>query len=367
MNRAPESIPQALPHIEALAPYIPGQQPDGEGWVKLNTNENPYPPSPRIAEAIRAELSRLPLYPNPSSGTLREAIADFHGLENSQVLIGNGSDDVLNLLFRSFCDKGKSAGMLEVGYSLYSVLAGIQNTPLIKVACNREMVLDPKSLSACGASVFFLTSPNAPTGVSYSRQQIADILDHYEGLLVVDEAYAAFAQEDAVPLLGNYPNLVITRTFSKSYGLAGLRVGYALADPKVIQLLDRVRDSYNVNRLSQAGALAAFLDTEYYENVINRIEVTREVFREKLKELDWFTYPSQSNYLFTEPCQPGGRVGAEAARDLFEFLQDRKILVRYFAGSSLTESFLRISVGTDEQMDLLLAAIEQWMNRAQPK
>ena len=367
MNRPPESFPPALPHIEALVPYTPGQQPEGDGWIKLNTNENPYPPSPRVAEAIRAELPRLPLYPNPVSRALREAIADFHGLESQQVLIGNGSDDVLNLLIRSFCDPNASAGMLEPGYSLYPVLADIQNAPLIKIDGNRDMILDPESITACGAAVFFLTSPNAPTGVGYSRRQIAEILDRYEGLLVVDEAYAAFAQEDAVPLLGNYPNLVITRTFSKSHGLAGLRVGYALAAPKVIQIIDRVRDSYNVNRLSQAGALAAFVDTGYYENVIERIKNTREEFLQKLKKIDWFTYPSQANFLFTEPCQPGGRTGAEAARDLFEFLQDRKILVRYFGGSSLTAGFLRISVGTDEQMNLLLAAIDQWRNRAQPR
>ena len=367
MNRPSESFPQALPHIEALVPYTPGQQPEGDGWIKLNTNENPYPPSPRVAEAIRAELPRLPLYPNPVSRALREAIADFHGLESQQVLIGNGSDDVLNLLFRSFCDRNAPAGMLEPGYSLYPVLADIQNAPLIKIEGNREMILDPENLSACGAAVFFLTSPNAPTGIGYSRRQIIEFLDGYEGLLVVDEAYAAFAQEDAVPLLGNYPNLVITRTFSKSYGLAGLRVGYALAAPKIIQILDRVRDSYNVNHLSQAGALTAFLDTRYYENVIEKIKNTREEFLRKLKKLNWFTYPTQANYLFTEPCRSGGRASAETARDLFEFLQDRKILVRYIGGSPLTEGFLRISVGTDKQMKMLLAAIDQWMKRAQPK
>ncbi len=367
MNQPSKTYPQALPHIEALVPYTPGQQPEGEGWLKLNTNENPYPPSPRVAEAILAELPRLPLYPNPVSRALREAIAGFHGLESQQVLIGNGSDDVLNLLFRTFCDRNKPAGMLEPGYSLYRVLADIQNASLLKIDGNREMILDPDALSACGAAVFFLTSPNAPTGVGYSCRQIAEILDRYEGLLVVDEAYANFAQEDAVPLLGNYPNLVITRTFSKSYGLAGLRVGYALAAPKVIQILDQIRESYNVNHLSQAGALAAFLDAGYYEDVIKRIKSTREEFLRRLKKLEWFTYSSQANFLFTEPHQPGGRACPEAARDLFEFLRDRKILIRYFGGSSLTAGFVRISVGTDEHMKLLLEAIDQWMNRAQPR
>lgn len=367
MNRPAQSSPSALPHIEALVPYSPGHQPEGDGWIKLNTNENPYPPSPEVGKEIQTGLQRLPLYPNPTSAALRDALAEFHGLESTQVLVGNGSDDILNLLFRSFCSDRVPAGMLEPGYSLYPVLAGIQNTSFVRIAGNKEIDLDPDAISASGAAIFFLTSPNAPTGVGYSLDQIAAVLEDYNGLLVVDEAYASFAEEDAVPLLEKFPNLAITRTFSKSHALAGLRVGYALAAPKVIQMLDRVRDSYNVNSLCQAGALAALRDAGYYQNVVNRIKTTRQNFFHELKVRDWFTYPSQANYLFTEPSKPDGKTGPAVAEELFQFLRDRKILVRYFSGSSLTAGFLRISVGTDEQMNLLLTAIDSWRRHAQQK
>ncbi len=367
MSRTHKNVPQALPHIEAMAPYTPGEQPDGDDWLKLNTNENPYPPSPRIGEAIASELQRLPLYPGPKSEPLRQAIADFHRVDPAQALVGNGSDDVLNLLIRAFSDSGASVGMLEPGYSLYPILAGIQKAPVRKVLCGRDMLLETGKIAHSGAAIFFLTSPNAPTGVGYSRGQIAAILEEFGGLLVVDEAYAAFAREDAVPLLGKYPNLAITRTFSKSHGLAGLRVGYVLAAPEVIEILDRVRDSYNVNRLSQAGALAAFGDQEYYRKIIEKINFTRECFYRVLRDRNWFTYPSQANFLFTEPRNSRGETGAEVAENLFKYLRKRKILVRYFGGSSLTAGFLRISVGTDKQMNLLLEAIDSWINHAQQK
>ncbi|MES1167000.1 MAG: aminotransferase class I/II-fold pyridoxal phosphate-dependent enzyme, partial [Pseudomonadota bacterium] len=270
----------ALPHIAKLHAYTPGLQPSEPGWVKLNTNECPYPPSPRVAEALRREIgadgASLRLYPNPKSTALRAAVAKLHGLTGENVCIGNGSDDILNLLVRCFCTPDAAAGFTLPSYSLYPVLVGIQDGASTIVEFDRTMRLPVERLAASPARAFFLTSPNAPTGVGFANVDLERVLSTFPGLLVVDEAYAPFARENAVPLLARYPNLVVVRTLSKAYALAGIRVGYALAHPDIIGLLDRVRDSYNVNRLSQVAALAALEDPAYYEALIARVQVTRD-------------------------------------------------------------------------------------------
>jgi histidinol-phosphate aminotransferase len=242
----------ALPHVARLHAYTPGLQPDEPGWIKLNTNECPYPPSPRVAGAVRRELdgaggggASLRLYPNPASAPLREAIAAHHGhgLRAANVCVGNGSDDVLNLLVRAFCSPEAALGFTVPGYSLYPVLVAIQDGRAGAVEFDRSMRLPVERIAASPARAFILTSPNAPTGVAFSRAEIERVLAAYRGLLVVDEAYAPFAREDAVPLLARYPNLVVTRTLSKAHALAGIRVGYALAHAATIAILDRVRDA----------------------------------------------------------------------------------------------------------------------------
>ena len=238
----------------------------------------------------------------------------LHGLEEENVCIGNGSDDILNLLVRCYCGAGAAAGFTWPSYSLYPVLVGIQDGKSQVLEFDRSLRLPVDRIAASGASAFFLTSPNAPTGVGFANDEIEGLLQASPGLLVVDEAYAPFARENAVPLLSRHPNLVVVRTLSKAYALAGLRVGYALAHPEVIGLLDRVRDSYNVNRLSQAAALAALGDQDYYNAVIARIQATRDAGQRQFAEKRrWFTYPSQANFIFTEPknargrSRPGGR------------------------------------------------------------
>lgn len=355
----------ALPHVRSLHAYTPGLQPTDSGWIKLNTNECPYPPSPRVAEALAREIgsdgAALRLYPNPKSSPLRRLVAQLHGLAEENVVIGNGSDDILNLLVRAFCGAGGiDAGMTLPSYSLYPVLVGIQNGMTRQIAFDRSMRLPVEAVAASGASVFFLTSPNAPTGVAFSNAELAALLDRFPGLLVVDEAYAPFAEENAVPLLASHPRLVIVRTLSKAHALAGLRVGYALADPAVIDLLDRVRDSYNVSRLSQAGAIAALGDAAYYDAIIARIKATRDAFRAAIEARGWFAYPSRTNFVFVEPRDRAGRTGLVVAKALFDHFIANKILVRAFPSHALTESFLRISVGTDDEMKAVLAAIEAW-------
>lgn len=354
-----------LAHISRLSPYTPGIQPSGPGWVKLNTNELPYPPSPRVAEALRREVgadgASLRLYPNPTSAPLRAALAAHHGVGEQNVCVGNGSDDILNLLVRCLSGKSAAAGFTWPSYSLYPVLVAIEDGVAETVEFDRSMRLPAGRIAGSRASGFFLTSPNAPTGVGFGRAEIEAVLEKFEGVLVVDEAYAAFSNEDAVPLLSRHRNLVVVRTFSKAYGLAGMRVGYALADPEVIGWLDRVRDSYNVNRLSQAAALAALSDQAYYAPVIARVKSTRDrLVSDCAGRRGWFTYPSQANFVFTEPKNGAGQTGGAVAKSLYEFLFSRKILVRYFPSHALTAPFLRVSVGTDDEMSVLNESLDAW-------
>lgn len=355
----------ALPHVAKLHAYTPGLQPAESGWVKLNTNECPYPPSPRVAEALRREIGEdgaaLRLYPNPASAPLRAAVARLHGVAPENVCIGNGSDDILNLLVRAFCGGNSAAGYTVPSYSLYPVLVGMQDGVSEIIPFDRSMRLPVERLAASRARILFLTSPNAPTGVAFSNADLERVLDAFAGILVVDEAYAPFAEADAVPLLARHPRLVVTRTLSKAYALAGIRVGYALADPAVIGVLDRLRDSYNVNRLSQAAALAAVGDEEHLRANVARVKATRDRFLGDLTgRRGWFTYPSQANFLFTEPRDARGETGPAVARAAYDFLCARKVLVRHFPSHALTASFLRITVGTDPEMRVLSESLDAW-------
>lgn len=355
----------ALPHVAKLHAYTPGLQPAESGWVKLNTNECPYPPSPRVAEALRREIGEdgaaLRLYPNPASAPLRAAVARLHGVAPENVCIGNGSDDILNLLVRAFCGGNSAVGYTVPSYSLYPVLVGMQDGVSEIIPFDRSMRLPVERLAASRARILFLTSPNAPTGVAFSNADLERVLAAFAGILVVDEAYAPFAEADAVPLLARHPRLVITRTLSKAYALAGIRVGYALADPAVIGVLDRLRDSYNVNRLSQAAALAAVGDEEHLRANVARVKATRDRFLGDLTgRRGWFTYPSQANFLFTEPRDARGQTGPAVARAAYDFLCARKVLVRHFPSHALTASFLRITVGTDPEMRVLSESLDAW-------
>lgn len=362
----------ALPHVAKLHAYTPGLQPTESGWVKLNTNENPYPPSPRVVEALRNEIGAdggsLRLYPNPKSAPLRAAIATLHGLRPENVCVGNGSDDILNLLMRAFCAPNAAAGYTLPSYSLYPVLVEIQDGRANAIEFDRSMRLPLERIAESKARAFFLTSPNAPTGVGFANAEIERVLAAFPGLLVVDEAYAPFAKENAVPLLARYPRLAVVRTLSKAYALAGIRVGYALAHPQIVDLLDRVRDSYNVNRLSQVAAIAALDDQRYYDGVIAKVKGTRDRFVEDLlHRRGWKTYDSQANFVFTEPKNAAGEAGPQVAKAAYDFLFSRRVLVRHFPSHALTAPFLRISVGTDAEMGVLSETLDAWQKVPAPR
>lgn len=360
--KAIEDLIQA--HLRTLEAYTPGEQPSGDGWIKLNTNELPFGPPEAVRQAIVAEIGRLARYPNPRSEALRKALADYHGVNPDQVIVGNGSDDLLNLLVRAFGGTGRKTLETFPSYSLYPVITAIAGGAIRSVEFSRDFSLPVDALLAEKADLLFLTCPNAPTGIRFPASELHELAGSHEGILVIDEAYAEFASESAIDLVRQYENVVITRTFSKAYGLAGLRVGYAIASPGVISILDRIRDSYNVNRLSQAGALAALKSREFYNQCIDEVVATRERVRKALMDMGWEVYPSEANFLFGAPADSSGSHGPAQAAALFQYLLENRILVRFFPKHPLTASSLRISIGSNSEMDQFLDKVRTWTTNA---
>ncbi len=353
-----------LPHIRSHHGYVPGEQPDNTGWIKLNTNENPYPPSPKVRDAISSQVDGLRLYCSPDGKPFRESIAAYHGIDASQVILGNGSDDILNVLARAFVGSGNARlGTLVPQYSLYPVLTSLQGGELEEIEFTEDFQLPIEKISNSSSPIFFITSPNAPTGVGFKNEDLRNVLEKYSCLLVVDEAYADFADQNAVELLSEFSNVFITRTFSKSYSLAGLRVGYGLGHPDLINVLHGVRDVYNLDRLAQAGGQAALEDHDWFLHCLDKVLKSRLELTSRLDERGWYTYPSQANFIFTEPKDVAGNSGPNVASSLFEFLKSQNILLRYFPKHPLTDRFLRITIGTDSEMKTLHKAIDQWLTK----
>jgi histidinol-phosphate aminotransferase len=358
------SSPLPNPLIAAMSAYTPGEQPQGVGWVKLNTNENPYPPSGEVVkalqEAVGPKSANFRLYPSPDSAPVREAVSRLHDFPAAQVVVGNGSDDILNLLIRAYAGPGRPVGMLDPSYSLYPVLAAAQGAPLVKVPLQADGSWSAEAVAKCGASIFFLTNPNAPLGFVFSAAQVAALAKQFSGLLVVDEAYADFAGVNCVALVKSHPHIVVTRTLSKAYALAGLRIGYALCPAVVADMLHRVRDSYNLDRLAQVAAVAALQDQTWLQTTVDQVCATRQLVVQRLQALGWKVNPAAGNFIFAEPRAKTKTSSLVTAADAFEFLRTRKILVRRFPHHPLTEAGLRISVGTEAEMQVFLAAAEAW-------
>jgi histidinol-phosphate aminotransferase len=347
-----ETMPAAVKeHIVNLEAYVPGFQPeDGDGVVKLNTNENPYPPSPWVEEAIREEGGdNLRLYPNPGSQRLRETAGTVYGLAAEQVLCGNGSDEILGILLRTFTTRGDAIGYYEPSYSYYKTLGAIHDLVRLPTGLGEDP-LHPPLPRERDVNLFFLTNPNSPMGFSLAPEFVVRLANHLDGILVVDEAYAEFARTDCLALLREIPNLIVTRTLSKSYSLAGLRVGFALGAEGWIRQMDKVRDHYNLDRIAQAAACVALRDQRHFRECRDKILRTRERFVRALQEMGIETFPSEANFVFARFSS------AQAAAGLFEKLTERNIHVRYFPRDGLDQG-LRISIGTDAQMDRLLEVL----------
>jgi histidinol-phosphate aminotransferase len=360
--------------VRELLPYVPGEQPRDRKFIKLNTNENPYPPSPRVIEAIEAVLAqragRLRLYPDPACTELREAVAARYGVRPGQVFAGNGSDEVLAFAFGAFFEGGPGAEPLlfpDITYSFYPVYAELWGIPFRTVSLAKNFSLRAGDYRVPSGGVVF-PNPNAPTGRALPLQAIRDILSYQapnHRVVIIDEAYAAFGAESmvsCVSCIDEYPNLLTVHTLSKSASLAGLRVGFAIGNEELIEGLCRVRDSFNsytLDRLAQAGGAAALSDPAYYDGINRRVIAARERTAAGLAALGFTVVPSQANFIFAAPPVASGISG----KQLFAALREKGILVRRFEKPRI-ENYLRISIGTGEDMDKFLAACEEIVSKS---
>jgi histidinol-phosphate aminotransferase len=352
------------PLVQKLHGYVPGEQPKIKGLIKLNTNENPYPPSPKVLAAIKAGVDgRLRLYPNPTAQRLREKLAKLHRCKPENILCGNGSDELLALATRAFVEptasRRGSASTIQFfspSYSLYPVLAAIHGARANIVALDREFGIPPLAVLRKSktwdfrAALTFITTPNAPSGRGYSTAELEALCRAQKGVIVLDEAYVDFADANALKLALKYPQVIVSRTFSKAYSLCFQRVGYFVGHPALLAALDKIRDSYNVNGLGQIGALATLDDLNYYRANFRKIISTRQRLARELTALGFSVLPSQTNFILARPPR-------FAAKAWLEKLRARKILVRWFKYPSV-RNYLRITIGTDAEAGALLRAVK---------
>jgi len=355
--------------VKKLSPYVPGEQPKDRQLIKLNTNENPYPPSPKVIEAIKnAAGERLRLYPDPECAIFREAAAVRYGVQPQQVFAGNGSDEVLAFAFGAFFEsdaKGDKAAQIlfpDITYSFYPVYANLWEISFRTIALTENFSININDYKIPSGGVIF-PNPNAPTAVGIPLDDILSLAEYLEKqgkVLIVDEAYIAFSGpsdvKSAVSSINKYPNLLTVHTLSKSASLAGLRFGFAIGNEKLIEGLSRIRDSFNsytIDLLALSGAAAAVSDKLYYEEINSRVIATRERTAEALRGLGFTVLPSSANFLFVKPPRISGA-------EFFAALRSRGILVRHFNKDRIAD-FLRISIGTDADMDTVIEACREIM------
>ncbi|HRE53628.1 MAG TPA: histidinol-phosphate transaminase [Candidatus Competibacter sp.] len=342
------------PVVHRLTPYVPGEQPKLANLVKLNTNENPYGPSPKVLEAIQAELSdALRLYPDPNAERLKRAIADYYGVSPAQVFVGNGSDEILAFTFQALFQHDAPLLFPDITYSFYPVYCGLYAIAYETVPLAQDFTLRIDDYRRPNSGVIF-ANPNAPTGCLLALVDLERLLAfNRDSAVVVDEAYIDFGGETAIALAGRYPNLLVIQTLSKSRALAGLRVGFAVGHPELIDALERVKNSFNsypLDRLAIAGAVAAFADREHFERTRQAVIASREQVSASLRELGFEVLPSAANFLFA-------RHPELAAAELAAALRQRGIIVRHFRQPRI-DQFLRITIGNPEQNAALLSALK---------
>lgn len=339
--------------IRDLVPYTPGEQPKDRKFIKLNTNENPYPPSPRVLDAIHTSAdTSLRLYPDPECSVLRRALAEEYRLNENQIFVGNGSDEVLAFAFQAFFGVGDTIAFPDITYSFYPVYANIFGIRCKTVPLNPDFTVPVEALLGGNQGVV-LANPNAPTGVELPQSELRRILEgNPDVVIIVDEAYVDFGGTSAVSLLKEYPNLLVVQTMSKSRSLAGMRIGFAFGSENLIQAINCVKNSinsYTLDRLAIVAGTAAVEDRAYFLESCGKVIATREWVTEQLRNLGFTVLPSKSNFVFASHSQV-------PARTLFENLRREGILVRYFAQPRI-DRFLRISIGTQEEMETFVAVI----------
>ncbi|MCQ2388976.1 MAG: histidinol-phosphate transaminase [Kiritimatiellae bacterium] len=350
--------------VQKLEPYVPGEQPKSRDVVKLNTNENPYPPSPEVAKVLASfDLDRLRRYPDPNFAEIRRRLAEIWHTVPERVFVGNGSDEVLTLAARAFVDDHEAIGSFDPSYSLYRTLAAIRDVPFVESPLAADFSwTEPVVRGGDGTPValFLLTNPNAPTSVAYPKDKIAAFARSFPGVTMVDEAYADFADENCVDLATapDNRNVVVMRTLSKSFSLAGLRLGYCIGPEDLVEALYKVKDSYNVDAIAQEVALAALYDLRWMKANVAKVTATRERVKRELEKRGWQMPASQSNFLFAKPPAKTGETAHETAARIFDSLRGRHVYVRYFKGPK-TGDRVRITVGDNADMDRLLQALDE--------
>lgn len=347
--------------VQRTNPYIPGEQVNDPAVLKLNTNENPYPPSPKVITAIRKEAEgKLQLYPSPTADDLRETIGAYYRLDKEEVFVGNGSDEVLAFAFMAFFEPGEKIRYPEITYSFYPVYAKLFDIPFEEIPLEKDFSLSVEKYFGAEGGVI-LPNPNAPTSLYKEIGQIEEIVkNNPDKVVIIDEAYIDFASTSAATLIPKYENLLVIQTTSKSRSLAGLRVGYALGNRSLIDALIRIKDSmnsYTIDRLALVGAKAAFEDIAYFEETTAKIISTREKVKEEMTQLGFEVLPSEANFIFvTHPDLMAGI--------LYEALKKEKVLVRYF-NTDLIDNHLRITIGTEKEMDRFLDTVKKIIRTAE--
>ncbi len=349
-------------NVRKVVPYTPGEQPKESGIIKLNTNENPYPPSPAVKAAYDAfDNAEMRLYPAPDASELVDAIAETYGVNSSQVFVGVGSDDVISMAFMTFFGSEKPVLFPDITYSFYDVWAEVYGIPYVQVPLKKGFRIDPGDYVRPNGGIIF-PNPNAPTGVLESTDMIETVIaENPDSVVIIDEAYIDFAGKgkSVLPLLSKYENLLVVQTFSKSRSMAGMRIGFAIGSEKLIKYMNDVKfsvNSYTMNRVTIKCGAAAVRDTEYFESTVAKIVKTRENAKKELAARG-FTFPdSQSNFIFASPTKlPAGKV--------FEELKKRKIYVRYW-DKPVIRDHLRITIGTDDEMNALFKALDEIFKEA---
>ena len=344
------------PEIDALEGYAPGEQPKFSNLVKLNTNENPWPPSPAVKKIWENfDWERLNRYPDPCADKLRDAFAAVNNVKRENIIVGNGSDDLLTMIFRAFTSPELSVAIPEPTYSLYPVLAAMQGAKVIKIDLDEAKDFDlPGDFleKAAGANLLIFPRPNAPTGNAFDKEAVRRLCREFDGIVVIDEAYGDFSSDNCMEFATLFPNVLVMRTMSKSYGLAGLRLGYAVGSKELIDGLMKLKDSYNVDMISQAVAEAAFNDREYFNVRCGEIKKQRALLSEQLEELNFRIIPSEANFLFVSPPDGDGE-------RCFKLLREAAVVVRYFPKAA-GGKYVRITIGTPGEcarlMEVLTAA-----------
>lgn len=345
------------PFVKDLVPYVPGEQPKLDNLVKLNTNENPYGPSPRVLEAIRGGVdASLRLYPAPNADSLKSAIADYHSVTPQQVFVGNGSDEVLAHIFHALFQHDRPVLFPDISYSFYPVYCGLYGIEARTLPLAADFSIRPEDYRQPNGGIIF-PNPNAPTGVLLGLDKVEVILQaNPDSVVVVDEAYIDFGGKTAISLVDRYANLLVTQTLSKSRSLAGLRVGFAVGHPDLIEALERIKNSFNsypLDRLAILGAVAAFEDEEYFRTTCQGVIHSREHLSAALQTLGFEVLPSAANFIFARHAE-------RDAAALAQGLRERRVIVRHFNAPRINQ-FLRITVGTEEQNQALLEAFRQML------